>query len=774
MTATTTKPPAPGRRSTGRYRREHGLPVSPALAVLCAVSAVLAAFSGAHPVGVGWLDAVWSGAFAVAVVLAASRSRRFPTIWLAGVAGVVGVGGGGAGLVFGVASLVGAVVTAFTTQRERLLGALVGVVATQALLRGPSYGFTGLPTLVGLAAVVPVVVSAWRVARTRERRRAKWVLIGVAAFVLVGAATAGAAAMEAKPHLQSASDKAEAGLDQLRSADTALAADTFSKAQYDFERATDQLNSPLGLLGRAVPVVAQQLTAVRDVSAAGEDLAFTASQAASSADWRQLTASNGTVDLVRVRSMQHPVAASSAALDHARATVADVRSPWLLAPLADELDTLDTKLVDAADQASIASRGLDLAPTLLGGDGPKRYLVAFATPGETRNAGGFVGAWATVVADNGTLTFERNGANMVELRNPSTDGLTLPADWAGYAGYDVPYYPGNMSASPDWVTDAQVGAAVFARSPDGEPIDGVIYADPAAMAALLKITGPVAVPGVPAPLTSDNAEQYLLVDQYIQYGKANAQRKEVLGDAARAVFDALTSRPLPGIRTLTDVLGPTVADGHLRIATLDDPETLAFFDDVGLSGRWAPRPGADLVSVRSSNAAQNKIDNWLQRSVAVDAVYDDATGAVRSHVTVVLRNDAPIFPMPPYLLGNSFGLPEATNRTDLTLFTPLLMDGVTVDGQASSAASRRELGVRAYSLRVDIARGEAVTIQFDLSGTIEAGGGYRLDVLPQPLVNPDQLTVSVAPAVDPSNRQVLFDGPNSRVQQLDAAPASGS
>ena len=41
-----------------------------------------------------------------------------------------------------------------------------------------------------------------------------------------------------------------------------------------------------------------------------------------------------------------------------------------------------------------------------------------------------------------------------------------------------------------------------------------MYVDPIALAALLKLTGPVHVDGLSYPLTSANAAQFLLHDQY--------------------------------------------------------------------------------------------------------------------------------------------------------------------------------------------------------------------------------------------------------------------
>jgi hypothetical protein len=710
------------------------------------------------------MDAIIEAGFSFAVVLAASRSRRLPTIWMAGIAGVVAIGSDPVGVAFGVLSLVGAIYTAFTPTRYRLAGALVGLVASQALLRGSTYGFLGLPTLVGAVAVIPVFVSAWRIARTKERRVAKWVAIGIGAFLVVGAAGAAVATYEARPRLEAASDSAESALDLLKAGDMDAAAEQFSRAQFEFNRASSDLDGPLGYLGRGVPVVAQQLEALRRVSAAGEQLGASASAAASTADWGELTADGGTVDLDLVRTMQEPLANSSAAIDGALATVADVRSPWLLAPLSDQLDSLETRLIDAGEQADIAAQGVANAPALLGGDGARRYLVAFATPGETRNAGGFVGAYALVEADDGSLAVVETGNTMGDLRlpTPQQGELRLTDDWQRrYGGYRVGEFPGNLSASPDWPTDAAVAAQIYERASDGTPIDGVIYADPAALAALLELTGPVEVPSLRRTFTADDVQRYLLLDQYVEFDTAgaNAERKEALGDVARAVFDALVSRPLPGLRTLTDVLGPAVAQGHLRIASLGPDAERTFLRDADVDGSWVATDGSDLVSVRSANRGLNKIDYFLRRTIDVDTSYDPGTGAVQSTITVGLTNDAPDSGLPRYVIGNEFGQPTGTNRQIVTLYTPLGLTGVTVDGQPSGVQYQDELGLRTYGVPLDIPPGATVTITWQIAGAIAPGPDYRLDLLPQPLVNDDQLSVKVRRADADAPTGPVYSGP---------------
>jgi hypothetical protein len=736
-------------------------------------SAVGALLADPRPVGVQPADALWTAFAGAALVLVGSRSRRLPVVWLAGVAGVVGVGGDVAGGVFGVLALAGAALIAYSRYRDRMAGAAVAAVSMQALVRGPTADQAWVVPVVAALAVLPVAVSAWQMSRRRERRRATVVLAAVGALVLLGTLTAAVAGARARPHLEGAADRAELALDLLATGDVRGATDAFEGARIRFDQASESLDGPLGHLGRVVPVVAQQLEATRRVSAAGEELSTTATRVATAADWGALTADGGRVDLDQVRAAREPVEESAVALASARRTLAEVRSPWLYPPLDRELDRFSLQLEDVADQAALAAEGLDVAPALLGAEGRRRYLVALATPGESRHAGGYVGAFAVVDATDGSLAMVGDGA-IGELE-PS-DGpapLDLPPGWdAVYGGYDVARFPGNLSASPDWPTDADVAAQIYAASDGGGPVDGVVYADPIALAAMLELTGPVDVEDVPVPLDAANAEQFLLVDQYMLYEGSVNERRDVLGNVADAVFTALTERPLPGIRGLTDVLGPAVASGHLRVTTLEPGPEQDFLTEVGAAGRFAPSPGADLLSVRSANAQASKIDAFLERDITATVDLDPRSGTVTTTVRVVLRNTLDDLELPDYVIGDGSAVPRGDNDDLLTVFSPLELSSVQLDSDPVGVQSHVDAGVNAYTVPVVVAPGESRVVTFALSGrapaTAWSGGDYRLDVLPQPLAHPDAWTVRV---LDRGREVAERAGPLLGSLQVTARPA---
>ena len=123
--------------------------------------------------------------------------------------------------------------------------------------------------------------------------------------------------------------------------------------------------------------------------------------------------------------MAPPVRASADALLDAQRVVAEVRSPWLVAPVDSELDRLANELTDAAPAAVDAADAIAIAPGLLGGDGEQRYLMMFATPGESRAAGGFVGTYGVLVADQGSLDLAESGSTQ-ELAPAGIDTTSIP------------------------------------------------------------------------------------------------------------------------------------------------------------------------------------------------------------------------------------------------------------------------------------------------------------------------------------------------------------
>jgi len=260
----------------------------------------------------------------------------------------------------------------------------------------------------------------------------------------------------------------------------------------------------------------------------------------------------------------------------------------------------------------------------------------------------------------------------------------------------------------------------------------------------------VVVPGLPFPLTEANAARVLLKEQYTTFDTGSSDqdvvRHDFLQGALHAAFDALVSGSLPAPRTVSDVLDPAVAAGRISFWSFHASEQ-PLLRDLGIAGSFPTSGGGDLLAVTTQNTGNNKIDAYLHTSVADRVTFDPSTGQTASTVTVKLANSAPAAGLPPIVIDSPAdpGLPTGTNRTWLTVYSPLAFVGASVDGATETMTTGSELGVHAYSAYVDVpARGTA-TLRLLLSGRLHPGKRLSVTVRVQPSANRQTVLVDVAP-----------------------------
>lgn len=741
--------PDPRHRPIPRRRQSSGLRLtSPterraiaALTLLAGAAASVAPPSPtAHDVG----DALWKALFAVALVQATSRSRRWTWVYLAGcvtaLAPSVEVG------VFSLAALALAFWSAVADQRRRVYGALIGALCSPVLLRldlGPGDG-TGAETLLVLLLVTPVLVSGWRVApervRGRVRRSGVLVVTGIVAvfggFLLAG--------YLASTSVSSAITFAEEGLDAARDGDAERAALHLRRAERAFGEAHGRLDAWWARPVRLVPVVAQNAQALTYATEAGSTLTGAAARTAEDVDLDALSRQAGAIDLELLATFSTPMRAAAQEVLVAEERMRLIPQSMLLPPVRERLSELERRISDVAPEAVLAADVVDIAPALLGADGPRRYLVIFVQPSEARGGGGFIGNWAELTATEGQLEMTRHGriAELREVPGARERVLQGPADYvARYGQFNPQYWVQDVTMSPDFPSVAEVLAHIWVDA-GGAPLDGVLQLDPYALAGLLELTGPIQIDGYPQRLTSTNAARVLLRDQYLEFSDRSV-RADFLGEAGRVGFEALLDAPLPSPRRAADVLHGPARDGRIRFWSFHDGEH-EVFTKVGVHGALPPPTTGDFLSVRHQNNANNKIDIFLSRTVRYEARVAPDTGALEAEVLVRLRNDAPTSGLPDAVIGdNDKGLPLGTNQMLLSVYTPHELRSVTIDGDRAPVSSERELGHRVYTVLVSIPAGTTAEVRFALEGKVAAGASYALTLSPQALVRPDEVVVSV-------------------------------
>jgi len=743
-----------GRSSSSKKRRRQAN-ARMQVYVIAGAAAVIAAFAPGASTGIAIWDATLRMAFAFGVTVACSQARRWTWMVMAGLA--AGASRDLVAVAMAWTALVLSFLSAVIDIRKRRIGAIIGALAVNALLRLEPLGFHGMTLLLGAIAVVPALVSAYQAQRRSNRRR---ILIGtgcVAGFAIVAIGALGAVGFVGAKHVGAATDAAEKGLDFAKQGEQDESAEQFIEARQEFVEAEGLLKGWFVQPSRLVPIVAYQTDALGRMASIGRDLAGTAEQVTATADYRRISVVDGRIDVAEISEWSKPLGNVEAALTRADSRGGDIQTDWLVPPIRDRYADLDTQVTDAIDEVSVAREAVTVAPDLLGSNGVRRYFIAFTTPAESRGLGGFVGNWAILEANNGKLDLTETGrsSDLAPQAGEAPRVLRASADYTTrYGSLSPETQLRDVTVSPDFPSVAQVISGTYPQSVNGTKVDGVLAVDPYALAAMLQITGPVKVEGLDFELTSENAADYLLREQYLAFGatELNDERRDVLKAASEATFDAFISQRSFRPSQLASVLGPVVAERRL-VGYAAQPVEEKLIKRIGLDGSFPVAGPGDFMTLVTQNGGNNKMDIYLHRSISYDAQVDPETGKLTATATITLRNDAPSTGLPRYVIGNraSSGQPDGVNWLWFNFYTPHLLTSATFDGKPLSVGEQTEFGQRVYQTYLAVPSGGEAVIVLQLDGSIDPSSTYQLDWFQQPTVNTDKVDVTVR-AVDPGDQ----------------------
>lgn len=476
----------------------------------------------------------------------------------------------------------------------------------------------------------------------RVVRRALLVLL---VLLVLALAWVGFRAWQAATALQDARDGL-AGV-ELDASALATSGDDLAALRDATARAAAAAEDPVWRLAEHVPWAGDQLVAVRVVATSLDAVAADVLPAA--ADLRALLdgglrGADGRFDVAALRVAAARVETAGASVGDADARLAALDPDALVAPLSgpvrdvqDAVARLDARLAPAARLAGVL-------PAMLGGDGPRTYLVLALNSGELRAAGGIVGTVVAVRVDDGAVSIvdTRSTADLRPLPEP-----VLPATDAERAlwGDRLGRWVQNAVMTPDFPRSAELVAARWSRDV-GVAVDGVVATDPVAVASLVGATGPVVDPD---GRTVDGASLVgaLLRDAYVLHPDPVAA-DAYFGAVAASVVASVGSGAGDG-RALVAAARDAVDERRLRVwsAHPAEQERLAATVAGGAftsSDLFADQPGLFL-----DDATQGKLGAYLDASVTFrDARCDAPTPTVTAVLRLDLRapQDVASFPRP--------------------------------------------------------------------------------------------------------------------------------
>jgi len=605
----------------------------------------------------------------------------------------------------------------------------------------------------------------------RVRRLVVPVALLAVVLTLLVVGLAGVAMLGMKADLERGQARVREARRALVNGELGTATDRFEEASGSFaaaERRAGGLPARAGswlpLVGNNVDVAAAMAAAGVDVAAAGQQLAGTLAELPDGLG--SLAPSDGRLPLETIGVLASPVAEAAALTNSAVATIDAAPDAFLFGVVAEARWEARSQVAEAArafDAASALLRGL---PAFGGVDGDRHYLVASENPAELRGTGGIWGAYAILTMRDGVPAFSRV-RSIQELPDVETDDVSgLGADYErNYRQFGGAGSWQNLNMTPDLPSAAQAALGAF-EAATGRALDGLIVADPFALEAMLRVTGPAKVPGVADPLTADNVVAFTTNEAYERFELA-VVRKEVLGDVAINVLERFLDLEGKGIARIR-ALATSAAAGHLKVYT-GDGEFQQGLELAGTAaGRFVPPAEGDLLGVHVNNASGSKIDYFATHRITHE-IRLGGDGEAVTTTTVSLGNDVPTSGQPRYVVGpfsEELSRGDQRSLTTVSCHDPCTFVDAAGDGGPVELDVGSELGVAWYRDLATIPPGGSheLVLSTRTSGVWQgngSGGVYRLTVLGRPTIEPAPMTLRIHP---PAGTRIVWTDEPTRIE----------
>ena len=227
---------------------------------------------------------------------------------------------------------------------RRRVGALIGALGVETMLRWPSVAFHGSTAAVAGAVLAAVVRLGLQTlldrgtAASQEDVALTGVLaVGFSVPLLL-------ATFLARTDISVGQRAAESAFGDVSGGSAAVATPMLRTATAEFGSASSKLGSWWTSVARVVPVIAQQRQALAAGAATARDVVAVAAREAPSFDYQSVNYHKGQVDLGRISAMLGPAKTLDRSLARATARLAGLQSPWLVGPIQSRLRTFDTDL----------------------------------------------------------------------------------------------------------------------------------------------------------------------------------------------------------------------------------------------------------------------------------------------------------------------------------------------------------------------------------------------------------------------------------------------
>ena len=563
---------------------------------------------------------------------------------------------------------------------------------------------------------------------------------GIAAFVLFNDAMSVRGDLEeasaAVAEFQDAATAQPPALDQLQPIADRLAASA--------QRAVEPTGSPLWRIGEIVPVVGENLRAVRVIAEGVDEVSTEIVNPAVGlvADFGlRRDEATGGFDLAPLREATAIATTAERVITDLQDQVQGINTDATISQVTQGVDQFEGMLTKAGEAIPQVNGALAGVGALLGVDGPRNVLLAFLNNAEAMPLGGGPAAQTLLHVEDGSVEVVRQASSADFVwRTP----VTVDVDESALELFSVDMIlqqPNAATSRPDFPTAAQIIAANWERNIGGISPDVVVSIDPIGLSRLLQVTGPVTMPDG-EQLTSDNVVSKLLNEAYFRYPEGGAENDAYFAAAASAIFDRIMSLDYD-VWAMADAVVDAAGHGTLMMWSAD-PATQALFDGTRLQGTLpAGNDGSTVLGVYFRDRSSSKIDYYLHSEAVVTTntcTPDAPTYTVETKLWFDIPGD---LELPDYVDSGIYDF----YRTEVFLYGPVGATTTAVEVpepglETTTGPSVTDLGRPAEKFTVDLRNGMSAVVRATFAGT--PGQYGPTEVRATPMINATAVTLNEA------------------------------
>lgn len=304
--------------------------------------------------------------------------------------------------------------------------------------------------------------------------------------------------------------------------------------------------------------------------------------------------------------------------------------------------TLQRTVSTAASSVSEFQPIVKLLPTLLGNPDPKRYLIIFQNDAELRPTGGFLTAYATMTIAKGKIE-PGISQDIYTLDTAFNSKLPAPDPIKKYLPLVYKWYLRDMNLSPDFKVSMDTFTKYYGQTPDAPDFDGLIAIDTQVPVNILKVLGPIGVPGYGGKFSAENdprcncpqviyeLENIITRPTY----EIRPGRKSILGPLMNSMLANMMGSPKSVWPQFFTIFTDSIQQKHM-LMYFKDPNMQNAAEVLGAAGRVNDYAG-DYLMVNDTNFAGAKSNMFVQNEVE-QTITVNGDGSLTKKLVMTYKN----------------------------------------------------------------------------------------------------------------------------------------